>query len=185
MTTGPRVGSSSVAWDTPGGCFLPGVYARQRNSGYTDGGLHPVARAIAEATESNGMLRAAVAALIVLRDGHPTDDHRLVFRVVQLVGLGDARRGEYVHGLRHRGRIGGAMWVGAGRGTHAELEVLRSGLETACLIRAEPVLAGQHHREDPARRRCAAERCLVHGERDVPRDLVGADGDGAHRVRIG
>src|SRR5213594_2779304 len=54
-------------------------------------------RVTAEATESNGMLRAAVAALRVLRDGHPTDDHRLVFRVVQLVGLGDARRGEYVH----------------------------------------------------------------------------------------
>ena len=70
-------------------------------------------------------------------------------------------------------------------GTHAELEGLRSRLEAAGLVRAEAVLAGQHHRERPARPGCPAQCRLVHGERDVARDLVGADRDGAHRGRVG
>src|SRR4051794_37543875 len=63
--------------------------------------------------------------LRLLLDGYPTDHHGFVDRVIQLVGLGDASRGEHVHSLWHGSRIGGAVEIRAGIGTHAELERLR------------------------------------------------------------
>ena len=50
-------------------------------------------------------------------------DHDRAERGVELVGLGDAARGEHVHRLRHRGRVDRADRVGRWpRRAHAELE---------------------------------------------------------------
>src|SRR5690348_6792529 len=68
----------------------------------------------------------------------------------ELVGLGDAGRGEDVHGLRHRVRISRADLGSAAGRAHAEAEAARGRGEVARLVGAEPVLAGEYHAETPA-----------------------------------
>src|SRR4029453_13756363 len=112
------------------------------------------------------------------RDEHPLDGHRLVDRVVEFGGLADAGRGGDVHRLGHGGGVDGAVRVGGGGGADTELELLGGGGQAPGLVRAEAVLAGQHHGEPPPGAGLAKAR-LGHAEGDEPRDLVGPDGDGA------
>jgi predicted 3-demethylubiquinone-9 3-methyltransferase (glyoxalase superfamily) len=85
------------------------------------------------------------------RGSHALQHDRVVQGVVELVRLEDAGGRDHVDRLRHRAGVNGAVRVGAGNSTDAELEVLRRRLESARLVAAEPILAGEHDRERPAR----------------------------------
>ena len=109
----------------------------------------------------------------------------MVDGVVELVSLRNRRLGEDVHRLRDGVRIHRADRVGARPPRRHRTGSPGRGLEPAGLVGAEPVLAGEHHGERPAGGRRAAQRCLGHRERDVPRDLRSRDGDRADRVAAG
>src|SRR5947209_489074 len=115
---------------------------------------------------------------------HRLDDHGGVPRVIELVGLQYPGGSEHVDRFRHRVGVDGAVGIAGCRRTDAELERLRRGRETACLIRTEAVLTGQDHAEAPASRG-VPQRGSRHAEGDEARDRVASDVDGAQNRAMG
>ena len=98
----------------------------------------------------------SLLAIALLGNHHVRDQDRGVQCVVKLVALEHSRRGEHVHRFRHRVWVDCAVWIAARSGAHAKAECAGGGAEAARLVRTEPVLPGEHHREAPA-----AARVLV------------------------
>src|SRR5438132_13284327 len=105
-----------------------------------------------------------------LRQRDAAQYNRAVDGVVELIGLQHTTGRDRVQHLRYRRGIDSAVRVSTRRSADAELELLRRRLETSRLVRAEAVLAGEHHRERPPRLWRTAQRRLAHRHSDAARD---------------
>src|SRR2546422_6215790 len=96
-------------------------------------------------------LGCACTVVSTLRNCDVLQRHRAMSRVVELVALRDTRRHYHVQRLWHRVRVDCAVWITARRSADSELVRLRGWREATCLVRAEAVLSGEHHRKAPLR----------------------------------